>query len=185
MRKVFADTSVLFPFSVMDLLLTLSENRLLEPVWTDELLDKWARVIVREHHRTAESAAAITDAIREHFGDLRIDPSLYRDLIATMPGPDPDDHVHSAAAIAVGVDALLTWDTKGFPVEPLAARGLRVTDPDTYLSEIATEFAEDVAHSITELARTKTRPPMTSDDILDALTRAGLAAFPELVRDSL
>lgn len=36
-----------------------------------------------------------------------------------MPGPDPDDHVHSAAAIAAGVDALVTWNTKGFPVEPL------------------------------------------------------------------
>lgn len=185
MRKVFADTSVLFPFSVMDLLLTLSENRLLELVWTDELLEEWARVIVREHHRTAESAAAITGAVREHFGDLRIEPSLYRDLIATMPGPDPDDHVHSAAAIAAGVDALLTWDTKGFPTEPLAEFGLRVTDPDTYLTELATEFPDDVANSITELARTKTRPPMSGSDILDALTGAGLSAFPDLIRPSL
>lgn len=137
------------------------------------------------HHRSTASATAITDAIRELFGDLRIEPSTYRDLVSTMPGPDLGDHVHSAAAIAAGVDALLTWDTKGFPVEPLAALGLRVTDPDTYLTELATAFAEDVARTITELARTKTRPPMTATDILDALSRAGLPAFPELVRPSL
>ena len=46
-------------------------------------------------------------------------------------------------------------------------------------------FGEDVARTITELARTKTRPPMDATDILDALGRAGLAAFPEMIRPSL
>ena len=65
-------------------------------VWTDELLDEWERVIVREHQRSAASAASIGAAIREAFDDLRIDPAAYRHLIETMPGPDLDDHVHAA-----------------------------------------------------------------------------------------
>lgn len=44
-------------------------------VWTDELLDEWERVIVREHQRSAASAASIGAAIREAFDDLRIDPA--------------------------------------------------------------------------------------------------------------
>ena len=47
MNRIFADTNVLFPFSVMDLLLALSEDGLHELIWTDALLDEWEDVIVR------------------------------------------------------------------------------------------------------------------------------------------
>lgn len=185
MRRIFVDTSVLFPFSVMDLLLALTETGLHHMLWTDELLDEWERVIVREHQRSATSAASVTAAIREAFDDLRVEPSTYRHLIDTMPGPDPDDHVHSAAAVAARVDALLTNDAKGFPDHALAALGVRVTDPDTYLEELYAEFPQDVLNTVIELARSKTRPPMTAADILDALQRAGLTRFPTAVRSNL
>jgi len=38
--KIFADTNVLFPFSVMDLLLALTEDGLHELLWTEALLDE-------------------------------------------------------------------------------------------------------------------------------------------------
>lgn len=76
MRRIYVDTSVLFPFSVMDLFLALAENHIHQLVWSDELLEEWERVIVREHHRSPESAASITAAIREFFDESRIDPVL-------------------------------------------------------------------------------------------------------------
>lgn len=185
MRPVFVDANVLFPFSVMDLFLALTEAGLHQVVWTDELLDEWERVIVREHQRSAVSATAITSTIREVFGDLRIDPSLYRHLIDQMPGPDPDDHVHSAAALAANARALVTNDTKGFPVRALAELGVRVVDPDTYLEQLYAELPHDVLTTIVELARTKTRPPLGPSEILDALERAGLRRFPATVRSDL
>jgi predicted nucleic acid-binding protein len=141
MRKVFVDTSVLFPFSVMDLFLALAEDRAHLVLWTEELLDEWERVIVREQHRTPASAAAVTAAIREFFDDTRIDPSFYRDRVGDMPGPDPDDHVHSAAALAAKATELITWDTSGFPADELAKLGLPVIDPDTYLVELLDDRA--------------------------------------------
>ncbi|GAB3198054.1 hypothetical protein GCM10027062_11340 [Nocardioides hungaricus] len=51
-QRVFIDTSELFPFTIMDVLLTLSEDFLFTWVWTDELLDEWEEVIVREGQRT-------------------------------------------------------------------------------------------------------------------------------------
>ncbi len=185
MPRVFVDTSVLFPFSVMDLLLALTENSIHEVLWTDELLDEWERVIVREHARTPDNAAAVTGAIREWFADSRIDPATYRDTIDTMPGIDPDDHVHSAAAVAAGVDALLTWDQRGFPVDELAALGVRVVDPDTYLCELFADLPDDVTQAVVDLAATKSRPPMSPADIADALERAGLKRFPTLLRSAL
>lgn len=73
MGRVFADTNVLFPFSVMDLLLALSEDGIHDVIWTDAMLDEWERVIVREQRRTAETAAAITSAIREFFADNKVE----------------------------------------------------------------------------------------------------------------
>jgi len=61
------DTNVLFPFSVMDLMLALTEDSVHEIVWSQRLLSEWERVIVREQHRSADSAAAVTRAIRRFF----------------------------------------------------------------------------------------------------------------------
>jgi excisionase family DNA binding protein len=44
--RVFVDTNVLFPFSVMDLMLALTEDGIHDVMWTDVLLDEWERVIV-------------------------------------------------------------------------------------------------------------------------------------------
>lgn len=184
MRRVFVDTSVLFPFSVMDLFLALSENALHEILWTDELLDEWERVIVREHQRSAATAASVTGAIREFFADSRIDPDIYRHRIAAMPGPDPDDHVQSAAALAAGVDALITWDRSGFPADDLAHIGLQVLDPETYLTELHATHAMEVTSTVIELARMKTSPPLSLDDLLQMLSGAGVAALSVLIRAS-
>ena len=59
MARIFVDTNVLFPFSVMDLLLALSEDGVHTVVWTDALLDEWERVIVDEQRcRRSRNPAA-------------------------------------------------------------------------------------------------------------------------------
>src|SRR5262249_5378173 len=77
------------PSGVMDLMLALTEDAVHEVVWTDTLLDEWERVIVREQHRSAASAARITAAIRECFADSRVPDSAYAHLLSDMPGADP------------------------------------------------------------------------------------------------
>jgi hypothetical protein len=70
--RLFIDTNVRFPFSVMDLLLALSEDSVITVIWSDALLDKWERVIVRQHQRTPETAASVTSAIPEFFADGKV-----------------------------------------------------------------------------------------------------------------
>ena len=123
MGRVFADSNVLFPFSVMDLLLALSEDGVHEVIWTDDLLDEWERVIVREHKRSPASAAQITSAVREFFVDSKVVREEYEHLIEDMPGKDPDDHAHMATAVACQPCTILTNNAKDFPPRPLAKRG--------------------------------------------------------------
>ena len=53
MARVFVDTNVLFPFSVMDLMLALTEDFVHEVLWSEALLAEWERVIVRQERRSA------------------------------------------------------------------------------------------------------------------------------------
>jgi len=115
--RVFADSNVLIPISVMDLLLALSEASVHEVIWTDDLLDEWERVIVREHERGPESAAQITRTVREFFHDTKIERAEYEDLIDEMPGNDADDHAHMAAAVARQPCTILTSKHEGLPAE--------------------------------------------------------------------
>jgi excisionase family DNA binding protein len=110
--RVFVDTNVLFPFSIMDLMLALTEDGIHDVMWTDELLDEWERVIVEGQRRSPDAAAAITATIREFFADTRIPAESCRSLIAEVEGPDPDDNVHMAAAVAGQVETLVTWNEK-------------------------------------------------------------------------
>lgn len=41
MARVFVDTNVLFPFSLMDLMLALTEDAVHTVVWSDHLLEDW------------------------------------------------------------------------------------------------------------------------------------------------
>jgi hypothetical protein len=143
MGRVLPDTNVLFPFSVMDLLLALSEDGVHEVVWTDALLDEWEDVIVRKQKRSPETAARITAAIRDFFADTKIEHDEYEHFVDDMPGRDGDDHEHMAAAVARQPCTILTRNMRDFPSEPLAARGVRVADPDTYLCELLDVFPDD------------------------------------------
>jgi len=172
-RWVLVDTSVLFPFSVMDLFLALTEDAVHEVLWTDDLLDEWERVIVRERRRTPETAASVTAAIQEFFADARIELSAYEHLINRMPGNDPDDHPHMAAAVAAGANTLVTANLGDFPAEPLAALGVRVVGPDVYLCELLADYPDEVVATVVRMAAEKTRPPRSPCSVWGAFSVSG------------
>ncbi|WP_327306219.1 PIN domain-containing protein [Streptomyces sp. NBC_01298] len=182
--RVFVDTNVLFPFSVMDLMLALTEDSVHEVVWSERLLVEWERVIVREGRRSPESAAAVTRAVRDYFGDCGVAESEYAPLVHRIPGGDPDDRHHAAAACAAGAGALITWNLADFPAADMARLGVRVLDPDTYLCELHEQWPQEVADTLVRLAAGKRRPPLTYRDVLARLDKAGLARFADRLGES-
>ncbi|WP_199812274.1 PIN domain-containing protein [Streptomyces bikiniensis] len=179
--RVFVDTNVLFPFSVMDVMLALTEDSVHEIVWSERLLAEWERVIVREGRRSAESAAAVAQAVRRFFADCEIPAAAYGHLVDEMPGDDPDDRHHAAAAVAAGADALITWNLADFPAGDLAERGVRVIDPDSYLCGLYDELPHEVAETVVRLVREKRNPPVTITDTVARLAKAGLPGFADLL----
>lgn len=184
-HRVFIDTSELYPFTVMDVLLTMSENLLFAWVWTDELLAEWERVIVREGQRTAQSARSVTDAVRTWFASSRIDPASYRNRVTEDLSPDPDDRVHVAACLDGRADVLLTRNIEDFPVERLAGAGVQVTTADDFLVALLRRRPRDVSAAFIATAAARRHPPTTACELLDRIDRAGTPLFAARMRRHL
>ena len=182
LQRVFIDTSELFPFTIMDVLLSLSEDLLFTWVWTDEVLDEWERVIVREGQRTPESAASVSAAVRRHFRRHRIDPALYRERITADLSPDPDDRVHAAAAIHGDVDVLLTRNMRHLRTEPVLAAGVRVITSDDFLVDLLRHRRQGVIESFMRAAAAKRNPLTTADELAARIEAAGVPRFVKHLR---
>lgn len=161
----------------MDVLLTLSEDFLFTWVWTDEVLDEWREVIIREGQRTAESAESVAAAVRTHYGRDRIDPELYRDKTTEDLSPDPDDRVHAAACIHGDVDVLLTRNMKHLRTRPVLDAGVEVITSDDFLCKLLTARRKGVVESFTRAAHAKKNPPMTPEQLADKIAAAGAPKF--------
>lgn len=185
LQRVFIDTSELYPFTIMDVLLTLSEDFLFTWTWTDEVLDEWEEVIVREGQRTAESAASVTAAVRKHFGRYRIDPALYSVKVTDDLSPDPDDRIHAAACVHGKVDILLTRNTKHFRSPRLTEAGVTVMNSDQLLCALLAQRPTAVAESFTRAASAKKNPPITPGELADRISAAGAPHFAARIQSRL
>jgi predicted nucleic acid-binding protein len=183
--RVFIDTSELYPFTVMDVLLTMSEDLLLTWVRTDELLDEWERVIVEGGLRTSGSARSVTDAVRKSFARSRIDPTTYRHEVTEDLSPDPDDRIHVAACLHGGVDVLLTRNTKDFPADRLARAEVRVLTADEYLVSLLRRRPSATHDAFVATAAARRRPPVSPCQLADLIDRAGTPDFAARMRRRL
>ena len=183
--RVFVDANELFPFSTMDVVLALAEDLIIDFVWSDELLDEWQRVIVREGKRTAGSARSVADAIRQFFASGRIDPASYRETLDDVPGRDADDRVHAAAAIAGRADVLLTRNHRDFDTAYLRDHGVRLMTADAYLRDLLRRRPVDIGAAVRRLAATKRNPPKTPCDVVDGLRRGGAVGFADRLGERL
>lgn len=184
LTRVFPDTSVCFPISVLDLILRCDERDLHRIVWSEDLLAELERVWVREGARDEDSAGRVTHAIRTTFALQEIPRQDYAHLIDAMPGPDVEDHCHSAAAVAVAPSVLLTANLKDFPAVPFADLGVTVLAPDDYACDLLTAHPDELDEIISAMAADRRNPPMTPGDVLDALDRAGLTRFAVMARQA-
>ncbi len=182
MERVFADTNVVFPFSIMDLLLGMAEDGIHNFIWSNDLLDEWQRVIVENNQRSAKSAASIVAAIREFFDDGEIPTASYAAEVDDMPSADPHDRKHIAAAKVGRATVLLTRNLKHFPAEPLLEMSIRVLDADAYVCEQLVRSPEQMLWTVTRIAGEKRRPSMSVGELLTSLGNAGLPGFADRFR---
>lgn len=167
---------------LLDLVLRCDEHDLHRVMWTDDLLEELVRVWVRNGAKSEAAARTIVQQIESTFRTQRIPANEYQRLVCEMPRNDPDDHVYSAAAVAIAPSTLLTANTKDFPIQPLLQKGVVVLHPDAYFVELVMQEPVEVMQVLTEMVEARSRPPMSRFDLLAALKRSGLAKFAEAMK---
>lgn len=94
--------------------------------------------------------------------------------MGSRTGPDSDDHVHSAAAVAGGATVILSADKRGYPPRDTAAARRR--HPDEYLTQFLKRYADDLIRVVDEMG-SFLRTPVSRSDVLRRLGEAGPTRF--------
>jgi hypothetical protein len=129
--RLLLDACVLYPTVMREMLLGAARAGFFRPLWSDRILEEWARAAAR--HGDAQEAQA--------RGEIALTRAAFPDAAVTVPGalearlwlPDEADIHVLAAAVAGSADRIVTLNRKDFPRGTLAEEGLDRIDPDGLL----------------------------------------------------
>jgi predicted nucleic acid-binding protein len=128
------DACVLFPTVMREMLLAAAVEGAFEPVWSERILEEWARATRRLPEGAEAIARAEIAAMKAHWPTAAAE--VREEAVATITLPDPNDAHVVAAALAGGAGVIVTANRSDFPNRTLARYGLIPRDPDGFLLEI-------------------------------------------------
>lgn len=160
---VLFDACVLVPQRLSSLLLTLAEEGLFEPRWSEAILAETERALTTKLRVSPERAVRRLTAMREAFPEASVHG--FEHLEEGLTCHPKDRHV-LAAAIAAGVETLVTANVRDFPEESCRPHGITVADPDVFLLDLMVQDGRACRTAVEREAQRMRRPPMTARDVL-------------------
>ncbi|WP_372841763.1 RSP_2648 family PIN domain-containing protein [Phaeovulum sp.] len=141
--RALLDACVLYPTVLREMLVGAADLGFYEPLWSERILEEWARATrklgpVEEVYARAEIAALKA----AHPG---ASVARREGLEARLHLPDENDIHVLAAAIAGGADAIITLNRADFPRGILTAEGIERRDPDGFLWELWSHHPAEIA----------------------------------------
>ena len=140
--KLVLDACVLYPPVLRSILLGTAAGGLFVPLWSDRILEEWARATVKLGPEAEALARSDATLARAAFPRASIAPQ--RAIEARLLLPDENDIHVLATAIAGHADAILTFNAQDFPRHVLAAEGIERRDPDGFLWELLSHHPDAV-----------------------------------------
>ena len=129
--KLLLDACVLYPTVMREVLLCAAKTGAFIPLWSDRILEEWARAAVRADPVDEAQARGEIALIKAAFPKATVPANT--GLEARLWLPDAGDIHVLAAAIAGSADAIVTMNAKDFPRGLLAEEGLERHDPDALM----------------------------------------------------
>lgn len=157
------DACVLVPQRLSSLLLTLAEEGLFEPRWSERILAETERALTGKLGLSRDRAVRRLAAMREAFPEATVHG--FESLEDGLTCHSKDRHV-LAAAIAANADPLVTFNIRDFPDESCEPHGVTVLDPDVFLLELMVQDGRGCQAAVEREAQRMRRPPMTARDVL-------------------
>jgi predicted nucleic acid-binding protein len=181
--RAVLDSNVVFSRVLYELFGRLAlEGRLLDLVWSEELLAEASWALQRRKGLDAKVAGEWVGRLQRAFSEGRTDPGrLSSGVDLSALTVDPDDEFVCATAISGGAQLLVTVD-RGYLHEPLRRLGVSTVHPDAWLAAAAADEPALFADVLRRQAAVwgGGRPVI---ELLEAFERAALPAFVERARD--
>lgn len=169
--RVVLDACVLFPTVMREMLLGAAAAGGFVPLWSERLLEEWARATRRLPDGAEAVARTEIALLRMAWPDAEI--AAEADLLDRLSLPDPADRHVLSTAIAGRADVLLTLNRRDFPGRTLARHGILLREPDGLLVELMGEGI-DVPRVADEVRRQAERASGRPQALRALLKRAGL-----------
>lgn len=142
--KAVIDACVLYPTVLRDIVVGLAQAGLITPIWSERLLEEWAR--------TAQRQGGAVDAALARGEIAALSARFPLALVAADPAretqlwlPDSGDIHVLATAITGGADTILTLNLRDFPRSELAPHGIDAVHPDAAIYGLWLDHPEAVA----------------------------------------
>ncbi|MFI1915288.1 PIN domain-containing protein [Nocardia sp. NPDC020380] len=179
---VMYDANVLYGNTLRDMMIRLARSGLVQAKWTHRILDETLSNLAKK--RTDISANKLT-RLRQLMIDAVPDCVVegYEPLIEGLKLPDPDDRHVLAAAIKAGAQVIVTSNLADFPAEALRAWSIEAKSPDDFVLDQIALDDRVVWACVQQIADSRTNPPESTEDVLEALERAGLVESVAILRN--
>ena len=122
------DANVLACAMRRNIILSLAEEGLFRPRWSDRIMDETASAI-------AKITKGDADTIKQRSAMERAFPEACVTGYAGLELPDPDDRHVLAAAITTSAQVIVTENLKNFPSEALAPFDIDAISADEFISD--------------------------------------------------
>ena len=156
----------------------LSTTGLFRARWTQDINEQWiAAVCVKRPDIAIEKLQSVAAQMDRAVPNCHV--TGYEPIISSLSLPDPDDRHVLAAAILGHAECIVTFNEGDFPPEVLSPYQIHTCHPDRFLLEadgLGDAILIDAARR--DLAHYK-HPPLTVDQYIDRLRRAGLPGTAE------
>ncbi|MDO5619344.1 PIN domain-containing protein [Kocuria sp.] len=151
-QVVVYDANVLYPSTLRDVLIRAGLARLVQPKWTDRILDEVFSNLQTNRPdldptRLKRTRLLMNQAIRD------VTVSGHEHLIEQLELPDLDDRHVLAAAIHAGAQTIVTRNLRDFPDDGLGPWGIQAQHPDAFLTRLQETHPDALSRIVTEIAR--------------------------------
>lgn len=162
-------------------MLRLGFAGLIEPIWSDGILDECFSALARNRPDIGdEQRARLRLAMPRAFPRAAVAPAPVELVL-----PDPDDVHVVGIAMAALTEIIITYNLCDFPADVLKRVGIRSQHPEALALALLDAEPEIVVRVIREQAAALRRPPTTTVRLLDVLAERGLPRFAGRVANLL
>ncbi|WP_339107068.1 PIN domain-containing protein [Thioclava sp. GXIMD4216] len=144
--KLVLDACVLYPTVLREILIGVAAKGLYQPLWSERLLEEWARAAARRGEADEVIARGEVAMLKARFPQAMI--ARHEGLENRLHLPDENDIHVLATAIAGNADAIVTMNAADFPRGVLQSEGLDRRSPDDVLWALWSDHPDTVAEVV-------------------------------------